>query len=156
MRAEAAATGSWVRPRGVRTSLAVAILGVLLSGCAAGPARTLSPPGQLPVGETLTRSELLFGRSRPDGRTVTDTEWAAFVDEEVTPRFPDGLTILDATGQYRDRSGRIVQEATKILLIVHPADPRSRAALEEIRALYRKRFDQESVLLLSSPARVSF
>jgi len=87
---------------------------------------------------------------------VTDTEWAAFVDEEITPRFPDGLTILDAIGQYRDQSGRILREATKVLLIVHPTDPRSRAALEEIRALYRKRFDQESVLLLSAPARASF
>src|SRR5262249_34434642 len=123
------------RSRGVRAGLAVAVLGVLLSGCAASPARTLSPPGQIPAGETLTRSELFFGRSRPDGRTVTDAEWAAFVDEEVTPRFPDGLTILDAIGQYRDRSGRILREATKVLLIVHPTDERSRAALEEMRAL---------------------
>ena len=102
------------------------------------------------------RSELLFGRARPNGTVVSDEEWRAFVDQEVTPRFPDGLTILEATGQYRNRAGRLIQEPTKVLLIVHPPDARSRAAIDEIRALYRKRFDQESVLLLSTISRASF
>ena len=140
-------------------ALAVVLLAVALAGCAAGPGRTAPASALsavLPAGEDLMRSELLFGRARPNGTVVSDEEWRAFVDQEVTPRFPDGLTILEATGQYRNRAGRLIQEPTKVLLIVHPPDARSRAAIDEIRALYRKRFDQESVLLLSTISRASF
>ena len=102
------------------------------------------------------RSELVFGRSKADGSTVTEAQWRAFVDEHVTPRFPDGLTIVDASGQWRDRTGAVIREASKLVLILHPADEKSRRAIEEIRTLYRKLFDQESVLLMSTFSRVSF
>ena len=102
------------------------------------------------------RSELLFGRSKPDGSSVTDAQWRAFVDDHITPRFPHGLTIIEASGQYRDRAGVIEREPSKLVVILHAADDKSRVAIEEIRALYKKLFDQESVLLISTISRVSF
>jgi hypothetical protein len=98
----------------------------------------------------------LFGRARPDGSLISEVEWIAFVDEHVTPRFPDGLTVVDARGQYRTRAGQIVREPSKLLIVLHDGSSRSRAALEEIRTAYKRLFDQESVLIMSAPARASY
>ena len=46
--------------------------------------------------------QLLLGRSTSDGGEVSEEEWLAFLADTVTPRFPDGLTVLDAAGQWRD------------------------------------------------------
>ena len=118
----------------------------------------MTGPGLEPAPGTqaLVRSELYFGRQKPDGSAVTDAEWRAFVVEEIAPRFPDGFTVLDAMGQYRTRDGQIQAEATKILLVVHAPGPRPRTAIQELRDIYRRRFQQESVLLIESPARAGF
>ena len=145
-------------PRSVRQLLLALVLAVSLAGCgtAAGPPLATGRVDPWPGATTLMRSELFFGRSRPDGSMVSDAQWRAFVDDHVTPRFPDGLTVVDASGQYRTRAGELVREASKIVILLHEPDARSRAAIEEIRALYRKLFDQESVLLVSGVARVAF
>jgi hypothetical protein len=124
-----------------------------VAGCAGGAGPAVPP---LPGSQAFLRSELYFGRLKPDGSVVTDAEWRAFVVEHVTPRFPDGFTVLDAVGQYRTSAGEIKSEPTKVLLVAHPPDARPRAALQELRDLYRRLFQQESVLLIESPARASF
>jgi hypothetical protein len=133
--------------RGRAPALAV-VLAVALAGCA-------GRVGTLP-GEELVRTELLFGRARPDGSSVSDPQWAAFVDEHVTPRFPAGLTVIEARGQYRTRAGQLVREPSSLLILIHDGSEASRGAIEEIRRIYKRLFDQESVLLISAPARVSF
>ncbi|KAB2847959.1 MAG: DUF3574 domain-containing protein [Hyphomicrobiaceae bacterium] len=93
----------------------------------------------------MVRLELLFGLSRPHGPVITDAEWQAFLDAEVTPRFPDGFTVLSGYGQYRDSAGRIVQEGARMLVVWHaPAD--RNGDIEAIREAYKARFTQESVL----------
>jgi hypothetical protein len=148
----ATGTGVWRRCQREVATLAVALL--LGAGCAGAPAA--GAPDALGPGAALVRSELFFGRLRPDGTVVSDAEWRAFVVDHVTPRFPDGFTVLDAVGQYRGRDGRIVTEPSKILLLLHPAERRSQAAIEELRAIYRRLFHQESVLRVTSPARAAF
>lgn len=147
-------TGAVPRRGVVALLLAAALLGggcvTMPSGGPVGPAVLAAP------GEPTVRSELLCGRNRPDGSVVTDQEWQAFVAEQVTPRFPDGFTVLDAVGQYRDRAGRIVTEPSKLILLLHPGEARHHAAIQEIRDAYRRQFQQESVLLVTSPARASF
>jgi uncharacterized protein DUF3574 len=141
------------RPRSQSlTPLVPLALFLVLTGCAGtGPA--LEP---LPGTQATVRSELVFGRLKPDGSVVTDAEWRTFVEEQVTPRFPDGFTVLDVLGQYRGRDGRLQVEPSKILLIIHGPEVRPRAAIQEIRAAYRRLFQQESVLLIESPARAGF
>jgi Protein of unknown function (DUF3574) len=140
--------GGRARARGI----AAALLLLLAAGCAGtGPA--LEP---LPGTQALVRTELFFGRLKPDGSVVTDAEWRAFVEEHVTARFPDGFTVLDALGQYRGRDGKIIAEPTKVLLIVHGPDARPRASVQELRDVYRRLFQQESVLLIENPARAGF
>jgi hypothetical protein len=132
--------------------IVAALLVLAAAGCAGHGPSFESALGT----QALVRSELYFGRLRPDGTVVSDAEWRTFVAEEITPRFPDGFTVFDALGQYRGRDGQIVSEPTKVLLIVHGADARLRGALQELRDLYRRRFQQESVLLIQSPARAGF
>lgn len=48
--------------------------------------------------EKFFRTELYFGRNIPTGGIVSESDWQKFVDEAVTPRFPGGMTVLDADG----------------------------------------------------------
>ncbi|MEO8650338.1 MAG: DUF3574 domain-containing protein, partial [Acidobacteriota bacterium] len=84
----------------------------------------------------------------PDGLMVSDEQWGVFLSEVVTPRFPDGFTILDGLGQYKGKDGSLVRESSKILIILYPrSDKRSAGVrIDEIRAEYKKRFNQESAM----------
>lgn len=146
-------TSRSARPGRRRVRGVVAALLVLAAAGCAGHGPSFEPT---PGTQALVRSELYFGRLRPDGTVVSDAEWRTFVAEEITPRFPDGFTVFDALGQYRGRDGQIVSEPTKVLLIVHGPDARLRGSVQELRDLYRRLFQQESVLLIESPARAGF
>ncbi|WP_338029918.1 DUF3574 domain-containing protein [Gluconacetobacter takamatsuzukensis] len=93
---------------------------------------------------------LLFGLTRPDGRPVTDAEWQDFLARTVTPRFPDGLSVFQAGGQWRDRvSGQVTTEPSRIVWIAaDPDTPGLAARLDAIRAAYRHDFQQQSVGLV--------
>ena len=104
----------------------------------------------------MTRLELMFGMSRKGGRTISDQEWRVFLAEEVTPRFPDGLTILQGYGQWRTTAGRITREPMRLLLIVFEPAADSEARIEAIRAAFKHRFQQDSVLRVDGQACVSF
>lgn len=119
-----------------------------ITACASKP--TAVAPEPVPscqTGETsLVRDVLYFGRNRPTGGEVADADWNAFLGEVVTPRFPDGLTIVEAQGQWRGRRGVAERERTELVTVLHPADSASQRAIEEIAAAYKRRFGQEAVL----------
>jgi Protein of unknown function (DUF3574) len=101
--------------------------------------------------------DLLFGRKIGDRVAVTEGQWARFVDREITPRFPDGLTVFNAYGQWRDTErNRIVREPSKVVTIVLPGKPEDGDRLTEIIEAYKKRFKQQSVGMVLRPACVSF
>lgn len=93
-------------------------------------------------------TELYFGFGKPDGSEVTAEEWAKFLADEVTPRFPSGFTVIEALGQYRGDNGVIVKEKSRVLVLLHPKKDRklNDIKIEEIRAAYKKAFQQESVM----------
>lgn len=95
------------------------------------------------------QTELYFG-------AVSADVWANFLAEFVTPRFPDGLTVFEASGQWRGKDGVIHSIPTRVLLILHSGDPDSNRKLEEIRSEYKARFQHESVLRVDAPTTVSF
>ena len=102
-------------------------------------------------------AELIFGRSVGGSIEVSDAQWMLFVDHEITPRFPDGLTVFDAAGQWRDKaSNKITRESSKIVLIVLPGHPEDIARLAEIAEAYKRSFGQQSVGMIVRPACVSF
>ncbi|MGH6867709.1 MAG: DUF3574 domain-containing protein [Methylocella sp.] len=105
----------------------------------------------------LVRLELLFGSERKNLTPIGEEEWAAFLAAEVTPRFPDGLTVLTGYGEWRDAAGSMVKETSRLLLIWYAPMADSDSRIETIRAAYKTRFGQESVLRADgAPACVSF
>jgi uncharacterized protein DUF3574 len=102
-------------------------------------------------------AELMFGRKIGDRIAVSEGEWGRFVDREITPRFPAGLTVFNAAGQWRDKaSNKIVREPSKIVQIVLPGDDGEFSRLNEIAEAYKIRFKQQSVGVIVRPACVSF
>lgn len=110
-------------------------------------------------GKDYIETRLLFGTERPDGGPeVTDRQFLAFIDEEITPRFPNGLTIQDGRGQWRDSNGVIERERGYELTLLYPAsearlrDPQ----IERIRDAYEKAYAQDSVARLEERTRADF
>lgn len=102
-------------------------------------------------------AELLFGRNIGSRLGVSEPAWARFVTREVTPRFPDGLTVTDAVGQWRDRaSGALVRERSKRVEIVLSGKADDEARLEAVVAAYKRQFRQHSVGVILHAACVSF
>jgi hypothetical protein len=111
-------------------------------------------------GDAFIRTELFFGSERPNLPEVSPAEFQEFLDEAVTPCFPDGLTFFTGKGQFRESNGQIVQETSFVLVLLYPLDARkeSHLKIEALRALYQDVFLQESVLRVDDPraARVGF
>ena len=105
------------------------------------------PTGRRFPGERFVRTELFFGSARPGGE-VSEAEFKEFLDQCVTPRFPDGLTLLMALGQFRGADGIPIEERSMLLILLYPDDARreSNKKIEEIRDAYKQIFQQESVL----------
>jgi len=109
------------------------------------------------VGSNWSRTELFFGTAIRGGGVVTDEQFKAFLDSEITPRFPLGLTVLTAYGQFLNSTGVIQQERSFVLILLYPLSSQdSSRKIEEIRALYKVRFSQESVLRTDTHNAVSF
>jgi hypothetical protein len=118
---------------------ALAAIGLLvLAGCAA----------------RHVADRLFLGREIPGGGVVSEAEWDAFLDEVVTPRFPEGLTVWRADGQWLDAQGLTVQEPVMVIEVLHPADAEADAAIAEIANEYRRRFRQEAVLRVTVEAEM--
>jgi uncharacterized protein DUF3574 len=126
---------------------------IFAAGCLAG-ARL--PPAVAAQGFTVAmdcgttsaaqvRTTLYFGLARPKG-SVSELEWQIFLRDEVTKRFPDGLTVWGAEGQWRTPAGSIDHEQSKVLLLVHPDTAAARQSVLAVIEAYRKSFEQESVL----------
>ena len=79
-----------------------------------------------------------------------------FLAGEITPRFRDGLTIIEAYGQWLNREGNLVREKTRLVIIVHEDTKAAEEAIEAIRIAYKKQFHQELVLKVSVPVKASF
>jgi hypothetical protein len=126
-----------------------------LAGCATTP--PAEPLPACPAGQEAHRTaQLFFGRNVGDKAGVSEADFHKFMDAEVTPKFPDGLTVMDGGGQWRGDENRLIREASKVVLIVLPKGRDASARIEAVRNAYKTRFHQESVLLITQAACVSF
>jgi hypothetical protein len=101
--------------------------------------------------------ELMFGRKIGDRIGVSNAAWSRFVDREITPRFPEGLTVVDASGQWRDtKTGGVVREPSKIVTIVLTDPDKQQASLDAVIGAYKKKFRQQAVAVILRPACISF
>ena len=101
--------------------------------------------------------EMMFGRKIGERIGVTNAAWARFVDREITPRFPDGLNVVDAAGQWQDPvRKRVVREPSKIVTIVLRDSEKGQSEIDAIAQAYKRQFRQQSVGVIVRPACVSF
>src|SRR5918993_2069487 len=80
--------------------LAVLIfIGGALAGTAVSAQRRSADP-QCGTATAQVRTTLYFGLSKQKG-SVSELEWQTLLRDEVTARFPNGLTTWEADGQWR-------------------------------------------------------
>jgi hypothetical protein len=120
-----------------------------LSGCMSAPKPQGCPAGQ----STLRTAQLFLGAK--NAAVVNDRDLRRFVDQEVTPRFPDGVTVVDGGGQWKGSENRMIREASKVVLVVLPAAGDPYGKVEAVRVAYRSKFKQEPVVVLPPPACVT-
>jgi hypothetical protein len=133
-----------------RRIIAAAVFVAATAGCAA-----VREPKCMPGEQSSITDLLYFGTAKPNG-VVTTEEWAAFLATSVTPRFPAGVTVWQASGQWRNENGGVVREGSFVLSLVHPDDHSSETAVRALAAEYKSRFNQDAVLRVKSHACVSF
>jgi len=156
---------------------ALLTLFLLLGGCASAPpaahtataataatAELHGDPARPAGASGWVRSELYFGvgeesgtGDRPQDQPISEERWRAFLDKEVTPRFPDGLTVFDAHGQWLFRGAAQPNRLkTKVLVILHEDSAQRRADIEAIRLAWKQATGHQSVLWSRQPVEVSF
>jgi hypothetical protein len=134
------------------------------AGGFAGCARPISTPvpsqaQTAPATPAWIETQLYFGLGPADHpeQGTSEAGWRKFLDTEVTPRFPSGLTVVDAYGQWQGSGEKDIERLrSRLLIIVHPDTSAESAKIDAIRAAWKKRTGDESVLRVSVPAQVSF
>lgn len=149
-------------------SLAWLLLGVLAAGHAAAQSSTLKgDPAHPAHAQGWVDTRLYFGLGRFESGAdsgaghsearVTEDGWLDFLDKEVTPRFPDGLSVIDVYGQWQGKTmSKPERLRSKLLVIDYPDTAENRAKVEAIRTAWKKRTGDQSVLCVTQPAQVSF
>jgi hypothetical protein len=125
----------------------------LLLAALAGPAEPCPLPSEKPMVEV----QLFFGRDIPGGGNVSDADWADFAATVITPAFPDGFSVTDAKGQWRDSTtGKVIREPSEVLEVVTPQSSSLAPKIGKIVDAYRTRFHQQSVGIVTRPVCAAF
>jgi hypothetical protein len=133
-----------------RISLLICL--VVLS-CTGGTA--LAQSCRLPQ-KPMVEAQLMFGRNIGGKLGVTESRWTKFLNDEIVSRFPNGLTVIDAAGQWREPAHkRLIREPSKMVMILS-AEDRLQEKIDGIVEAYKRRFRQDSVGVVIRPACVSF
>jgi Protein of unknown function (DUF3574) len=110
-------------------------------------------------GQHWVDTRLYFGLGPADAadKGVSEATWRDFLDHEVTPRFPAGLSVVDVYGQWQGKQEKVPERIrSKMLIIYYSATPENAASIEAIRAAWKKLTGDQSVLKVTQPADVSF
>jgi hypothetical protein len=111
--------------------------------------------GQAP--QPMLVAELFFGRNIKERGPLTDAEWAEFVAETITPNFPEGFTVFDGQGQWRNPlTGNIAGARTKIVLIAAKREPDLTRRLSSVIDIYKTQFRQQSVGTITRESCAAF
>jgi hypothetical protein len=141
------------------------LLAMFVAGCAEAPAASpLAAPSTpalyvclLPSEERMLVAELFFGRNIKGRGPLTDTEWAEFAADTITPNFPDGFTVFDGYGQWRNpQTGQIAHDPTKILLVAAKRSPDLAGRLTAVIDAYKMQFHQQSVGIITRDSCAAF
>ena len=102
------------------------------------------------------QTRIYFGQNSADGDSVSEEDWATFLQEEVASRFPNGLTVLSAYGQGGgEPPGDAIADNTKLLIVVHENTDEAQEKFSAIEAAYKEQFGQKGVFRVDFPARIA-
>ena len=134
-------------------SIALVLLTASLSACktVAGPLAPGAPQVQQVVDDRL-----IMGRAIPTGGMVSDADWEKFMAEVVTKAFPAGLSVFQGNGQWLDPRGNLAKEPNVVIEILHRPSARDDSLMSAVALEYKKRFGQDAVLRITSPATIRF
>jgi hypothetical protein len=111
----------------------------------------------LPAQRPMLEIDFFFGRDIEGRKPLTDAEWAAFAAAELTPRFPDGFTVLDGHGQWLNpQTHTIGGEGSKLVRAVVTPGPDVAAKVEAVSLAYRQQFHQVAVGVVTAPVCAAF
>jgi len=157
--------GDWMR---LGLGLVLPVLLLSVAGCSRQPTQA-SPQAVAPTltgdrahpGHTTgwVDTKLYFGLGPADdpAKGIGESAWRAFLDKEVTTRFPDGLSVIDVYGQWQGKEEKAPERIrTKLLIIDYPDTPENRDKIEAIRSAWKKLTGDQSVMRVTEPADVSF
>jgi hypothetical protein len=134
------------RNRALRSCIVVVLLAT--AGCVTLPHRDGLRDAHL--------ERLYFGRNIGDSAVVSDSAWAMFVHQVITPAFPEGATVWDAAGQWRAPDGTVVRERSFVVELLHLVTPDVERRVLSVMDEYKRRFAQQSVLRMVTRVRASF
>jgi len=97
-----------------------------------------------------------FGMNKPTGGAVTEQEFNRFLQQEISSRFPKGLTLFEAKGQWQGASGTVERENSRVVEIVCDDTPENRDKVAAIAAKYKALFAQEAVMVIKSRPEIAF
>ena len=110
----------------------------------------------LPYQQPTTVTELFFGRNIPGRAPLTESEWSAFLASVIAKEFPDGFTVLDGNGAWRDpATNAFMGERTKVVVIATAEDDLARR-IGRVTSAYKRAYAQRSVGELSYSACGTF
>jgi hypothetical protein len=133
-----------------------------LTACAHAPKTVaVAPPPPPPPCSAASQhptAELVFARVAGDGPGpgVSEAAFSNFINNQVVPRFHDGLSVLDAQDLTPKPAGASVYGPAKVVMIVLPGKPDDGAQLEAIRTAYKTRFNQNTVLEMAHEDCVTY
>ena len=135
--------------------LAVLMVTISCTACVTAPAVTLDNACR--VGEAQVETQLFFGMSKPNGGAVSEREWQGFVAQEVAPRFPEGFSVIEGAGYWRDQATqKTISEKSKVVVRMHAASDAADAAIGAIASAYKAKFQQDAVLRVDRPVCAAF
>jgi hypothetical protein len=137
--------------------LAALLLPIGLAACSIAPEPSQPYACLLPAEKRMLIAELFFGRALPGRAPLSETEWRTFAADTVTPNFPDGFTVFDGVGQWRDpATGVITGEPSQVVLIAAPRSPDLGRRLTTVIDAYKTRFGQQSVGIITRESCAAF
>ena len=104
-------------------------------------------------------TKLYFGLGPADApeKGVSEAAWRDFLDKEVTSRFPAGLSVVDIYGQWQGKDEKAPERIrSKMLIIDYPNTADNDKRIEAIRAAWKQKTGDQSVMKVTQPADVSF
>jgi hypothetical protein len=124
------------------------------------PSATLKGDRAHPAhGQHWVDTRLYFGLGPADApkEGVSEAMWRDFLDKEVTPRFPAGLSVMDIYGQWQGKQEKAPERIrSKVLIIDYPATAENAAKIEAIRLAWKQKTGDQSVMKVTQAASVSF